>query len=75
MRAQKSKGSDSWHCRARHSAHVTDRRRTRDILDFVEESLNDKDIGKIWQEPDEFKWKPEGLIRYAPDEDLAWSIG
>jgi hypothetical protein len=27
------------------------------------------------KEPDEFKGKPEGLIRYVQDEDLAWSIG
>jgi hypothetical protein len=26
------------------------------------------------KEPDEFKWKPEGLIRYDQDEDLAWSV-
>ncbi len=30
---------------------------------------------RFGKEPDEFKWKPEGLIRYAPDENLAWSIG
>ena len=30
---------------------------------------------RFGKEPDEFKWKLEGLIRYAPNEDLAWSIG
>ena len=30
---------------------------------------------RFGKEPDEFKWKPEGLIRYAQDEDLAWSSG
>ena len=26
---------------------------------------------RLGKEPDEFKWKPEGLIRYVPGEDLA----
>ena len=30
---------------------------------------------RFGKEPDEFKWKPERLIRYALDENLAWSIG
>ena len=30
---------------------------------------------RFGKEPDEFKWKPEGLIRYTWDEDLVWSIG
>ncbi len=39
-------GFDGRHWRVRHSAHVSDRRRLRVILDLVEEGLNGKGTGK-----------------------------
>jgi hypothetical protein len=46
MRARESKRCDSGHWRVSYSAHVTDRRGTRYILDFAEEGVKTQGAGE-----------------------------